>query len=70
MVEGLLPRAAVPAWHRLGRFGFPILIVLLVIVPMVAPQWNVVAQGVAPIVRGVVETLLGLGGLGFGGLRP
>lgn len=67
VVEGLLPRAAVPAWHRLARVGFPLLLVLLVVLPMLAPQWNIVGQVVAPIVRAVVAALLALGGLGTAG---
>jgi Zn-dependent protease len=64
VVEGLLPRSAVPAWHRIARFGFPILIVLLLIVPMIAPQANVVARVVAPIAQSVARAFLGLVGLG------
>lgn len=65
VVEGLLPRRAVPAWQRLARFGFPLLIVLLLVVPMIAPQANVVARIVAPIARGVAGAFLGLVGLGI-----
>ena len=63
VVEGLLPRRAVPAWQSIGRFGFPILVVLLLIVPMIAPQANVVARVVAPIAGAVVDGFLGLVGL-------
>jgi Zn-dependent protease len=63
VVEGALPRRAVPAWNRLGRFGFPILLILLVVVPMIAPQANVVARAVVPIVRTVAGGLLALAGL-------
>ena len=63
VVEGLLPRSAVPVWQQVARFGFPILIVLLLVVPMIAPQANVVAQVVAPIARGVASAFLGLVGL-------
>lgn len=65
VVEGLLPRSAVPAWQRIARFGFPILIVLLLVVPMVAPQANIVAQVIAPIAQGVARAFLGLVGLGI-----
>ncbi len=65
VVEGLLPRSAVPTWHAVARFGFPILIVLLLVVPMIAPQANVVARVVAPIVQSVVGAILGLVGLGI-----
>ena len=65
VVEGLLPRSAVPAWQQVSRFGFPILIVLLLVVPMIAPQANVVAQVVAPIARSVARAFLGLVDLGI-----
>lgn len=63
VVEGLLPRSAVPAWQRLARFAFPILIMLLLVIPMLAPQLNVVGRVVAPIVWTVVRALLGAVGL-------
>jgi Zn-dependent protease len=65
VVEGLLPRSAVPAWHRLARFAFPILIVLLLVVPMIAPRADIVARAIAPIARAVVDGFLGLVGLGI-----
>jgi Zn-dependent protease len=65
VVEGALPRGLVPAWNSLARFGFPILLILLVVVPMIAPQANVVARAVAPIVRAVAGGLLALAGLQF-----
>ncbi|MES2336786.1 MAG: site-2 protease family protein [Pseudomonadota bacterium] len=63
VVEGLLPRSAVPAWQRIARFGFPLLVVLLLVVPMIAPQADIVAQVVAPIAGAVVQGVLGLVGL-------
>ncbi|WP_326525635.1 site-2 protease family protein [Sphingomonas sp.] len=63
VVEGLLPRSVVPTWQGLGRFGFPILIVLLLVVPMISPEWNVVARAVVPIVHMVAGAFLGLVGL-------
>jgi Zn-dependent protease len=63
VVEGALPRGALPAWHRLARFAFPIMLVLLVVLPMLSPEWNVVGQAVTPIVRAVVGTLVGIAGL-------
>jgi Zn-dependent protease len=63
VVEGLLPRRAVPTWQRIGRFGFPLLIVLLLVVPMIAPQANIVARAVAPIAQMVLGGVLRLVGL-------
>lgn len=65
VVEGLLPRSAVPAWHRIARFGFPILIILLLVVPMIAPQADIVSRAVAPIVGTLTKALVGFVGLGF-----
>ena len=63
VVEGLLPRAAVPAWQRIARFGFPLLIILLLVVPMISPRADVVARAVAPIAGAVTRAVLGLVGL-------
>jgi len=63
VVEGALPRSLVPAWQRLGRFAFPILILLLVVVPLIAPQANVVERIVVPPVRALLGLLAGLAGL-------
>jgi Zn-dependent protease len=48
VVEGALPRRLVPAWQRLGRFAFPILIVLLLVLPMISPSLSVVQKFIAP----------------------
>ena len=39
------------AMRRLGRFGFPLLIFLLVLLPLVAPGANIVGRVVGPPVR-------------------
>jgi Zn-dependent protease len=64
VVEGLLPRPLAARYRRLGRFGFPLLIVLLVIVPWVAPEANVVAWLVVPPVQWVIALMAWLAGLG------
>jgi Zn-dependent protease len=48
VVEGALPRRLVPAWQRLGRFAFPIMIVLLLVLPMISPSLSIVAKVIAP----------------------
>ncbi|MBN2973917.1 site-2 protease family protein [Roseomonas aeriglobus] len=63
VVEGLLPRSAVPAWQKLARVGFPLLIVLLLVVPTILPQADIVARAVVPIVRAVAGGFLGLAGV-------
>jgi Zn-dependent protease len=63
VVEGLLPRAWVPAWQGIARFGFPLLVVLLLVVPMIAPEANIVARLIGPIADAGVRGLLALFGL-------
>ena len=65
VVEGLLPRSLAPAWERLGRFAFPILIVLLLVLPMISPSLNIVARLVAPPAQAVILWFLGIAD-GFG----
>ena len=60
VVEGLLPRAAVPAWQKVARFGFPLLFVLLVVVPMLAPSLNLVERFVVPPARAVTGWFVGI----------
>lgn len=60
VVEGVLPRAAVPAWNRIGRLALPVLIILLVVLPMVAPQANVLLRVVGPIAQEVIRWMLSL----------
>ncbi|HEV2747448.1 MAG TPA: site-2 protease family protein [Allosphingosinicella sp.] len=63
IVEGLLPRPLVPAWKRIGRLGFPLLILLLVVVPLVFPQANVIEKLVVPPVTALLRVYGGLAGL-------
>lgn len=63
LVEGLLPRPLAARWASFGRFGFLLLIGLLVVLPMVAPRANIVARLVVPPAQAVVHALLSLGAL-------
>ncbi len=63
VVEGLLPRPAARRYASLGRFGFPLLIVLLVVVPMVWPSANIVERVVVPPVRALIEVYYALAGI-------
>jgi Zn-dependent protease len=63
VVEGLLPRRAAERYRKLGRFGFPLLIFLLVILPLIFPQANLVERVVVPPVRALTGFFLGLVGL-------
>jgi Zn-dependent protease len=64
VVEGLLPRPLARRYRRLGRFGFPLLVFLLVVLPLISPRTDIVAQLVVPPVRAIAGFLLGLVGLG------
>ena len=64
VVEGMLPRPAAKQFRRIGRYGFPLLIVLLVVLPMISPDANIVEAVVVPPVRIVLGLLAMLAGLG------
>lgn len=48
IVEGLLPPRASQIYAKFRPFGFPLLILLLLIIPQIAPQWSVVRRFVIP----------------------
>ena len=60
VVQGLLPRPLARRYAKLQRFGFPLLIFLLLIVPMMFPQANIVQRLVVPPVVALMR-LLGAG---------
>lgn len=60
VVEGLLPRPLAARYAKLARFGFPIMLMLLVFLPMLSPQLDVVAALVAPPARAATGFFLGL----------
>jgi Zn-dependent protease len=59
VVEGLLPRRLARHYAKLGRFGFLLLIFLLLILPMLVPQANVVERVVRPPVEWLLRLFLG-----------
>lgn len=60
VVQGLLPPALARRYAKLHRFGFPLLVFLLLILPIIAPQANVVERVVVPPVLALMR-LLGVG---------
>jgi Zn-dependent protease len=64
VVEGLLPRSLAGAWRQIGRFGFLILIFLLLVLPMIAPGARVVERVVVPPARALVGSLYAMAGIG------
>ena len=58
VVEGLLPRRAARHYAKLARFGFPLLIFLLLILPWLVPGADVVERVVRPPVDALLRLLL------------
>lgn len=58
VVEGLLPRRAARHYRKLGRFGFPLLIFLLLILPMLVPGADIVGRAVRPPVDWLLHLIL------------
>jgi Zn-dependent protease len=54
VVEGLLPRPLAVHYRKLARWGFPILFLLLLVVPMIF-KVNIVAKLIMPIFQAVLE---------------
>jgi Zn-dependent protease len=63
VVEGLLPRPLARRYAKIGKYGFLLLILLLVVLPMVAPQANIIERVVVPPVEAILGFYLGLVGL-------
>ena len=63
VVEGLLPPPLAARFHALGRYSLPILFALLLVIPALWPEANIVAKAVTPIVNAVVRLFLGVAGL-------
>jgi Zn-dependent protease len=59
VVEGLLPRRLARHYSKLARFGFPLLIFLLLILPMLVPGADVVERIVRPPVDWLLRLLVG-----------
>ncbi len=64
VVQGLLPRAAAIHYARLARFGLPILLVLLLVLPAISPRLDVVRHAIQPIALAVAGFFLSIAQLG------
>lgn len=62
VVEGLLPRPLAAQWARIGRFGFLLLLFVLVVLPMIVPSANVVERVVGPPAQAVLNVFIALAG--------
>ena len=63
VVEGLLPRPLAAPFRRLGRFSLPILFGLLLVLPLLSPEWNIVGKAISPIVEAIARLFLAAAGL-------
>ncbi len=55
IVEGLLPRDLARRYAGMRRYALPLLFLLLLVIPQVFPQWNVVERFVFPPVSWVLD---------------
>ena len=58
IVAGALPDSLAVQYARLGRYGFLIMLGLLVILPMIAPEADIVALVIGPVAEGVTGLFL------------
>ena len=58
VVAGLLPERAALQWDKLARFGFPLLIILLLVLPALVPGANIVQRLVAPPAQALTQAYL------------
>ena len=58
VVEGLLPRRLAVQYAKLRRFGFLLLIILLLVVPMLFPNADIVERTIGPPVNWILRALL------------
>ncbi|MDH7975860.1 site-2 protease family protein [Sphingomonas sp. AR_OL41] len=63
VVAAVLPKSLAAPYAQLGRYGFLIMLGLLVILPTIAPGADVVAQIIGPVADGVRRLFLGVAGL-------
>ena len=67
IVEGLLPRSAASKYAALQKYGILLMVLLLVVIPYVAPQYGIVDRIVGPPFDAVQGWYLGLTRLIAGG---
>jgi Zn-dependent protease len=60
IVEGILPRPLARAYSRLGMVGLPLVLLLLIVLPMVVPGYDIIARVVLPPVQWLIGHFLAL----------
>ncbi|MBN8841562.1 MAG: site-2 protease family protein [Sphingomonadales bacterium] len=63
VVEGILPRPLAFQWAKLARFGFPLLILLLVVLPMIFPKASIMQHIVGPPAEALLRAYINFAGL-------
>lgn len=67
IVEGLLPRSWVASYERLRPLGFPLVLLLLIVLPWLIPGFDPVGKVVLPPFQWVTGHYLALAGITAGG---
>lgn len=67
IVEGLLPRDAARSYRQLRQFGFPLMLILLVVLPSLIPGFDIVGRFVFPPVQWLTQHYLAIAGAIAGG---
>ena len=60
VVEGLLPRPLARQYGQIARYGFPVMLLLLVVLPTIVPAANVVQWVVGPPAQALTRLFLGI----------
>ncbi len=64
VVEGLLPPPLATTFRRIGRYSLVVLLVLLLVLPAISPEADVVGRLVSPVVGHIARMFLGIFGIG------
>ena len=62
VAEGLLPPPLAAKFRQIGRYSLLVFVMLLLVLPRLSPQLDVIGRVVAPLVRAIVLGLIGLVG--------
>ncbi len=63
VVEGLLPPQLAIRFRQIGRYSLLVLMILLLVLPAISPNANVVGSIVSPLVERIATGLLGIFGI-------
>src|SRR5437763_3183198 len=63
VVEGLLPAPAALQFRKIGRFSLIVMVLLLLVLPRLSPNADVIGRVVSPLVNSIGLAILGIFGL-------